>query len=62
MSTPASSRAFVLSEARDAPIDDATWDRAALWGLHFALLYLGHAVDSPRFGRMGHRLLRALCV
>lgn len=41
-------------------IDDATWDRARLWGLHFALLYLLHSADNERFARMGDRLLHAV--
>lgn len=41
-------------------IDDATWQRAQLWGLHFAVLYLLHSADSARFARMGSRLLGAL--
>ena len=38
-------------------VDDATWSRAQAWALHFALLYLLHSADNPRFGRMGARLL-----
>ena len=38
-------------------IDDATWSRAQVWALHFALLYLLHSADNPRFARMGARLL-----
>jgi aminoglycoside phosphotransferase (APT) family kinase protein len=38
-------------------VDVATWSRARAWALHFALLYLLHSADSPRFGRMGTRLL-----
>ena len=41
-------------------IDDATWTRAQLWALHFALLYLLHSADAPRFGRMGRSLLAEL--
>lgn len=39
-------------------IDDATWSRAQAWALHFALLYLLHSADNPRFGRMGTHLLK----
>jgi aminoglycoside phosphotransferase (APT) family kinase protein len=42
------------------PIDDATWQRGQLWALHFALLYLLHSADNPRFGRMGTDLLATL--
>lgn len=38
-------------------VDDATWSRAQAWALHFALLYLLHSADNPRFGRMGAHLL-----
>lgn len=38
-------------------VDDATWSRAQAWALHFALLYLLHSADNPRFGRMGTKLL-----
>ncbi len=41
-------------------VDEATWERAQLWGLHFAVLYLLHSADNERFERMGRRLLRAL--
>jgi len=39
-------------------IDDATWSRAQAWALHFALLYLLHSADAPRFRRMGTHLLQ----
>lgn len=42
------------------PIDDATWQRAQAWALHFALLYLLHSRDNERFGRMGAQLLAAV--
>lgn len=41
-------------------VDDDTWARAQLWGLHFAVLYLLHSADAPRFARMGRRLLGRL--
>lgn len=44
----------------DFPIDDATWSRAEAWALHFAVLYMLHSADNPRFRRMGRRLLAAL--
>jgi aminoglycoside phosphotransferase (APT) family kinase protein len=44
----------------DAPVDDATWQRAQVWALHFALLYLLHSADNDRFRRMGRSLLAAL--
>ena len=37
--------------------DDETWSRAQAWALHFALLYVLNSADSPRFARMGTRLL-----
>lgn len=44
----------------DLPIDDATWARAEAWALHFAVLYLLHSADNPRFRRMGEHLLAVL--
>ena len=41
-------------------VDDATWQRGQLWALHFAVLYLLHSADAPRFQRMGTRLLAAV--
>jgi aminoglycoside phosphotransferase (APT) family kinase protein len=38
-------------------VDDATWDRARAWALHFAVMYLVHSADSERFERMGTGLL-----
>ena len=43
-------------------IDDATWSRAQVWALHFALLYVLNSADSERFARMGRSLLVALDV
>jgi aminoglycoside phosphotransferase (APT) family kinase protein len=40
--------------------DDATWSRAEAWALHFALMYLLHSAESPRFERMGTSLLDTL--
>jgi aminoglycoside phosphotransferase (APT) family kinase protein len=45
---------------RGRPIDDATWQRGRLWGLHFALLYLLHSADNERFNRMGRALLATI--
>ena len=42
------------------PVDDATWQRAAAWALHFAVLYLMHSADSERFERMGISLLESV--
>ena len=39
-------------------VDDATWSRAQAWALHFALLYLLHSADAPRFRRVGTHLLQ----
>ncbi len=41
-------------------IDDATWSRAQVWALHFALLYILNSADNERFGRMGRSLLAAV--
>jgi len=42
------------------PVDEATWQRAEAWALHFAVMYLAHSADSPRLERMGRSLLMAL--
>jgi aminoglycoside phosphotransferase (APT) family kinase protein len=41
-------------------IDDDTWRRGQAWALHFAVLYLLHSADAPRFARMGEHLTRAI--
>ena len=43
-----------------AVVDDATWQRANAWALHFAVMYLAHSADSERLERMGHSLLAAV--
>lgn len=43
-----------------AAVDDDTWARAQVWGLHFAVLYLLHSADTARFARMGSTLLDRL--
>lgn len=43
-------------------VDDATWSRAQAWALHFAVMYLAHSADSPRFERMGRSLLAVLAI
>ena len=37
--------------------DGDTWRRGRAWALHFALVYLAHSADNPRFQRMGRALL-----
>ena len=49
--------ALDVFRASAGTVDDATWSRAQAWALHFALLYLLHSADNPRFGRMGTQLL-----
>jgi aminoglycoside phosphotransferase (APT) family kinase protein len=41
-------------------VDDAMWRRAEAWALHFAVVYLVHAADSPTMGAIGRRLLDSL--
>ncbi len=41
-------------------IDDDTWRRGQAWALHFAVLYLLHSADAPRFARMGEHLTRTI--
>lgn len=43
-------------------IDDATWQRAEAWALHFALAYLAHSADNPTMGAIGRRLLDTLSI
>lgn len=45
---------------RHVAVDDATWQRAQAWALHFAVMYLLHSADNPRFERMGTELLSAI--
>lgn len=49
--------ALDVFRASAGSVDDATWIRAQAWALHFALLYLLHSADNPRFKRMGTQLL-----
>ena len=48
---------FRRAAGAEIDIDDATWRRGQLWALHFAVLYLLHSADNPRFQRMGTELL-----
>jgi aminoglycoside phosphotransferase (APT) family kinase protein len=50
-------RTRVVFRSSLATVDDAMWQRGQAWGLHFALVYLLHSADSPRFERMGGYLL-----
>lgn len=57
---------FVTPQVRDVlrshagDIDDAMWQRAEAWALHFAIVYLVHSADNPTMGAMGRRLLDSL--
>jgi aminoglycoside phosphotransferase (APT) family kinase protein len=53
-------RRFRIAAGGGAPVDDATWDRARLWGLHLGLIFLLHSEDSEQFSRLGARLFRAV--
>ena len=53
-------RTFRIAAGSAVEVDDVTWRRGQAWALHFALLYLLHAADSERFGRMGRSLLAAV--
>jgi aminoglycoside phosphotransferase (APT) family kinase protein len=53
---------FRRAAGRHLAVDDATWLRAQAWGLYFAVMYLAHSADSPRFERMGRSLLGRLLV
>ena len=52
--------AFRHAAGADLPVDDATWSRAEAWALHFAVLYVLHSADAPRFQRMGRGLVATL--
>ncbi|MEP1123862.1 MAG: aminoglycoside phosphotransferase family protein [Ilumatobacter sp.] len=41
-------------------IDDATWQRAEAWALHFALVYTLHSADDPTMRAIGERLRTVL--
>lgn len=49
--------ALGVFRAMAGTVDDATWSRAQAWALHFALLYLLHSADNPRYRQMGAYLL-----
>ena len=57
---------FESAELRDVvrrergDVDDATWQRAEAWALHFAVVYLAHSADSPTMGAIGRRMLATL--
>lgn len=51
-------RRFRVAAGGGKPVDDATWDRARLWGLHLGLIFLLHSADSEQFSRLGARLFR----
>jgi aminoglycoside phosphotransferase (APT) family kinase protein len=42
------------------PVDDATWRRAEMWAIHFAVVYLVHGADDPMIGPLGRHLLAVL--
>jgi aminoglycoside phosphotransferase (APT) family kinase protein len=41
-------------------IDEAVWQRAEAWALHFAVIYLGQSADNPTLRRMGEQLIATL--
>jgi aminoglycoside phosphotransferase (APT) family kinase protein len=49
-----------LFRSHAGDVDDATWQRAEGWALHFAVVYLVHSADNPTMGAIGRRLLDAL--
>lgn len=53
-------RALLRADA--GAVDDATWQRAAAWALHFAVTYLAHSADNPTMGMIGRRLLETLAI
>lgn len=41
-------------------VDDATWQRAEAWALHFAVVYTLHSADNPTMAAVGGRLRAVL--
>lgn len=41
-------------------VDDATWQRAEAWALHFAVIYTLHSADNPTMGAIGDHLRTVL--
>ncbi len=41
-------------------VDDATWQRAEAWALHFAVIYTLHSADNPTMGAIGEKLRTVL--
>jgi aminoglycoside phosphotransferase (APT) family kinase protein len=51
-------RELVRSAAGD--VDDATWQRAEAWALHFGVVHLLHSADNPTMGAIGSLVLERL--
>jgi aminoglycoside phosphotransferase (APT) family kinase protein len=49
-----------VREAAGGDVDDAMWQRAEAWALHFALIYLAHSADNPTMELMGERIMTRL--
>ncbi|WP_040494646.1 phosphotransferase, partial [Ilumatobacter nonamiensis] len=43
-------------------VDEAMWQRAEAWALHFAVVYLSQAADNPTMRALGHTMLTRLGV
>ena len=41
-------------------VDDATWQRAEAWALHFAVIYTTHSADNPVMAAIGEQLRSTL--
>lgn len=54
------SEAFAVFRDSIPDVDAATWLRGTAWALHFAIMYLAHSADDPRFERLGRRLLASV--
>ncbi len=46
--------------AGEHQVDDATWQRAEAWALHFAVIYTMHSADNPTMGAIGEQLRSVL--
>ena len=48
------------ASASEFGIDDATWQRAQAWAVHFAIMYELHSADNPTMAAIGSRLVASL--
>jgi len=46
--------------AEGGEVDDATWQRAEAWAVHFAIVYRSHSADNPVMAAIADRLVARL--